>query len=45
MADAGMGAVEALGIDTIKLAHAFGEVGIRRFDEQVIMILKTAVAI
>ena len=43
MADAGVGAVEALGIDAIKLAHALGEVGIGRFDEQVIMILFSSV--
>ena len=45
MADAGMGAVEALGIDTIKLAHAFGEVGIGRFDEQVIMMGHLAIGV
>ena len=45
MADAGMGAVEALGIDTVQLAHAFGEVGIGRFDEQVIMIGHLAISV
>ena len=45
MANAGVGAVESLGIDAIKLTHAFGEVGIGRFDEQVIMIGHLAISV
>ena len=45
MSDAMVAAVEALRIHAIQLAHAFGEIGIGRFNHQVIVIAHLAVGV
>ena len=38
-------AVEALGIDTVQLAHAAGEIGLRGFIQQMHMVVHQAVGV
>ena len=40
-----MKSVEALGVHTIQLAHTLREITLRRFDEQVIVVVHETVAI
>ena len=45
MPHAPMPPVEALGIDPVQLAHAFGQVAVRRLDQQVIVVVHQAVRV
>ena len=45
VADALMAAVESLGIHAVQLAHAFREVGIRGFDNQMIVVGHLAIGV
>ena len=43
MPDPSVAAVEALGVDAVQLAHADGQVAVRRLDHQVVMVAHQAV--
>lgn len=43
MTDPLVGPIEPLLVDAVELAHAFGQIGIRRLDEQVVMVRHEAV--
>jgi len=45
MAYSMMSAVEALGVNAIQVAHAFREVGFRRFDNEMIVIAHQTVGV
>ncbi len=43
VADTAMGTVDVLGVDTVELSHALGQIGVGRFDQQMIMIRHQAI--
>jgi len=45
VADATVHLVDPLGVDAVQLAHPLGEIGIRRLNEQVIMVAHQAVGV